>query len=40
MIVNIKPKLGVIKLSKLDPQQLAEFYTWSAAFGNRRTGKD
>lgn len=36
--VNINPKLGPIKLSKLHPQQLAEFYTWSASFGNRRTG--
>jgi integrase len=37
--VNIKPKVGVIKLAQLKPPQLAEFYTWSATFGNRRTGK-
>ena len=37
--VNITPRLGPIKLSKLHPQQLAEFYTWSASFGNRRTGR-
>lgn len=37
--VNIKPKLGVIKLAKLQPPQLAEFYAWSATLGNRRTGR-
>jgi hypothetical protein len=36
--VNINPKLGPIKLSKLHPHQLAEFYTWSASFGNQRNG--
>lgn len=37
--VNIKPKLGVINLVKLQPSQLAQFYAWSARSGNRRTGK-
>jgi hypothetical protein len=37
--VNIKPKVGAIKLAQLKPPQLVEFYTWSATFGNRRTGK-
>jgi integrase len=36
--VNINPKLGPVKLSKLHPQQLAEFYTWLGTSGNRRTG--
>jgi hypothetical protein len=27
--VNIKPQLGHIKLAKIHPQQIAEFYTWS-----------
>jgi integrase len=37
--VNINPKLGPLKLIKLQPFQLAEFYTWSSTAGNRRTGK-
>jgi integrase len=37
--VNINPKLGPIKLTKLQPVQIAEFYTWSSAGGNRRTGE-
>lgn len=37
--VNIKPKLGVINLVKLQPAQLAQSYAWSARSGNRRTGK-
>jgi hypothetical protein len=36
--VNINPKLGPIKLAKLQPVQIAEFYTWSSTAGNRRTG--
>lgn len=37
--VNINPKLGPIKLTKLQPLQIAEFYTWSSTAGNRRTGE-
>ena len=36
--VNINPKLGPIKLAKLQPVQIAEFYTWSGVAGNKRTG--
>jgi integrase len=37
--INIKPRLGAIKLAKLQPVHIAEFYTWLSAEGNRRTGK-
>lgn len=37
--VNINPKLGAIQLAKLQPVQIAEFYTWSSVAGNRRTGR-
>lgn len=37
--VNINPRLGPIQMCKLQPVQLAEFYTWSSTAGNRRTGK-
>jgi integrase len=36
---NISPRLGPIQLCKLQPVQIAEFYTWSSAAGNRRTGR-
>lgn len=35
--VNINPKLGPIKLTKLQPVEIAEFYTWSGIAGNERT---
>ena len=35
--LNINPRLGAIQLTKLQPQQLSEFYAWSASSGNRRT---
>jgi integrase len=34
--VNIVPQIGHIKLSKLQPMQIAEFYTWSLSKGRRR----
>lgn len=35
--LNINPRLGAIQLTKLQPQQISEFYAWSATSGNRRT---
>jgi len=32
--VNINPRLGPIQMCKLQPVQLAEFYTWSTTAGN------
>jgi len=34
---DIKPKLGTIALSKLQPVQIAEFYSWALSFGRKQT---
>jgi integrase len=35
---DIKPKLGHIKLMKLQPPQIADFYTWALTSGRKRSG--
>jgi hypothetical protein len=34
---DIKPKLGGIKLTKLQPSQIADFYTWALTSGRKQT---
>lgn len=34
---DVKPKLGGIKLAKLQPGQIADFYTWALTNGRKRT---
>ena len=34
---DIKPQLGHIKLVKLQPTQIADFYTWALTYGRKRS---